>query len=64
MPLALTLGKLNFPKQRVYVILTANSDNFLKEHFLTDITEKQFAFCEIQNEFLYYLECSRETINL
>lgn len=39
------------------MLLTANSDNFLKEYILSDIiTKMQFAFCEEENEFLYDLE--------
>jgi hypothetical protein len=34
------------------VLLTANSNNFLKEYILPHvITERQFAFCEEENEF-------------
>lgn len=46
-----------FLKPCIYVLLTANSDNFLEEYILPNIiTETQFAYCEEENEFLYNLE--------
>lgn len=41
------------------LFITGNSYDFLKEYLLIDITEMQFAFSEVKNEFLYYLKKRR-----
>jgi hypothetical protein len=56
---------VNF-SQTVYLFASySKQHNLLKENILPHtITEKQFVFCEVENEFLYNLEEIREFMYL